>query len=91
MKPRITLSMTKDGTLELHLNESGRDKLVDLIQSLTEENDHFHLAPEEHGMECDISEIPYHRTDQVISFGKVLLRPDSWDREHFPHVMRMSD
>ena len=90
MKSRITLSVTKDGSFEMSLNEAGRDQLVALLQSLTREDEHFHLAPEEDGMDCDISEVSYKDTDQIISYGKVLFRPDDWDSEFFPHVMDQS-
>lgn len=87
MKPRITLSLNGDGQFEMSLNEAGRDKLVDLLQSLNRDQEHFHLAPADHDMDCAVSEIPYRNTDSVLSYGKVLLRPDDWDREHFPHVL----
>lgn len=87
MNSRITLSLTADGRFEMALNEAGRDELVELLQSLNREQEHFHLAPADHNMDCAISEIPYRSTDSVLSFAKVLLRPDDWDREHFPHVI----
>ncbi len=87
MKPRITLSLTADGQFEMSLNEAGRDELIDLLQSLDRDKEHFHLAPANCNMDCAISEIPYRSTDSVVSYGKVFLRPDDWDREHFPHVL----
>ncbi len=87
MKPRITLSLTADGQFEMSLNEAGRDELIELLQSLDRDQEHFHLAPADSNMDCAISEIPYRSTDSVISYGKVVLRPDDWDREHFPHVL----
>ena len=29
----------------------------------------------------------YRPTDTILHVGKVMLRPDEWDRTHFPHVM----
>ncbi|WP_208990356.1 hypothetical protein [Pseudovibrio brasiliensis] len=87
MKSRITLSIRSDGSFEMFLNEAGRDDLVELLQSLSKENDHFHLAPKELELDCEISEIPYRESDQLLSNGKVLFRPDDWDRLYFPHVM----
>lgn len=46
MKPRITMSLTSDGNLEIFLNEEGRNLLVRELQALNEEHEHFHLAPE---------------------------------------------
>ncbi|SLN56960.1 hypothetical protein ROA7450_02955 [Roseovarius albus] len=87
MKSRITLSLTEEGQFEMHLNEKGRDDLIELLQSLDRDCEHFHLAPEDYGMDCAVSEIPYRETDRVFTWGKILFRPDDWDREYFPHVM----
>lgn len=87
MKSRITLSLTHDGKFELSLNEAGRDQLVALLQSLDEGHEHFHLASAKYEMDCSLSEIPYRSTDHILSWGKVLFRPDDWDREHYPHVL----
>ena len=87
MKARITLQLTKEGQLEILLNEAGRNKLVEHLRSLSRTNDHFHMAPAEFGMECAVSEKPYRASDQVLAWGKILLRPDDWDAEHFPHVL----
>ena len=87
MKSRITLSLTKNGQFELWLNEAGRDKLIELLQSLDRDDEHFHIAPEGYDGDCVVSEIPYRDTDRVLSWGKVLFRPDEWDREYFPHVI----
>jgi len=29
----------------------------------------------------------YRAGDRVLEWGKVLFRPDAWDREHFPYVL----
>ena len=87
MTPRITISTSSQGTLEIAVNPSGRDKLVALLQSLSNQNEHFHLAPAEIGMDCDLSEVPYNSQDQIVTFAKVLYRSDEWDEEHFPHVL----
>lgn len=87
MKSRITFSMSDDGQIEIWLNEAGRDKLVELLQSLDRDHEHFRLAPTGYDMDCAVSEVPYRKTDRVFSWGKVLFRTDDWDREYFPHVV----
>lgn len=92
MKPRVTASLCPDGTFELHLNEAGRDLLVKELQRLDRKWDHFHL---DHYDEPELSDatdvplavIPYNQEDRVLRNGKVLLRPDDWDQEYYPHVM----
>jgi hypothetical protein len=37
------------------------------------------------------SSLPYHPSDKVLEWGKVLFRTDDWDREHYPHVMGQTD
>lgn len=86
MKPRITMSLTSGGELEIWLNEEGRDLLVRELQALNENSEHFHLAPLEYG-EIKLSTRAYHPTDTVITSGKVLFRTDEWDRRYFPHVL----
>lgn len=85
--PRITFSRTKDGSLEIWLNPAGRDLLVRELQGLSEQSDHFHIMPEEMEPELPTRSQPYGDGDEVIQWGKVLFRPDDWDKEHFPHVM----
>ncbi len=87
MKPRVTLSLTPGGQFELFLNEKGRDELVKLLATLDKDNDHVHLAPESFGMDVRVSEIPYRKDDRVLSWGKIMFRPDDWDRKYFPHVV----
>jgi hypothetical protein len=87
MKSRITLSLSEDGQFQISLNEAGRDELVELLQSLDRNHDHIHFAPEDHNLDCTVSDIPYRPTDRVFAWGKVSFRPDDWDREHFPHVI----
>ena len=89
MSARITASLTVDGELELFLNEEGRDLLVTELQRLakTTGNDHFHLGAFE-GAEVEMRSVPYHPSDNIIWSGKVMLRPDDWDAEHFPHVLK---
>ncbi|MEJ0060568.1 MAG: hypothetical protein WDM79_13775 [Terricaulis sp.] len=55
--------------------------------------DHFHLDhfdDPEHNFNTDVplATIPYNEGDKLFQSGKVLLRPDDWDAEHFPHVLR---
>ena len=87
MKPRITLSVTEDGEFELAVNEAGRDLLVRELQRLSETSDHVHFAPDEDLGEVVVSTKPYRPTDRVLEWGKLLYRPDTWDRRYFPHVM----
>lgn len=87
MKPRITINSTKDGQLEIWLNQAGRDLLVKELQHLSERSDHFHLNPEEFGGEVPLQTRPYREDDAIIQSGKVMLRPDKWDAEYFPHVL----
>jgi len=84
MKPRITMSLTASGELEIWLNEKGRDLLVRELLKLNEKNEHFHLFPDG---ELDTSTIAYRATDKIIWSGKVLFRTDECDRKHYPHVM----
>jgi hypothetical protein len=88
MGARITASMTADGELELYLNEEGRDMLVNELQHLakTSGNDHFHLGAFE-GAEVEMRTVPYRSSDTLIWSAKVMLRPDDWDAQHFPHVL----
>lgn len=96
MKPRVTVSLTPDGNFEILLNETGRDLLVEELRRLDRNSDHFHL---DHYSDPDIADatdvplmaIAYREGDQVISNGKVLLRPDDWDSEYFPHVLAAPD
>ncbi|MDU7519903.1 MAG: hypothetical protein E7K72_00685 [Roseomonas mucosa] len=86
MKPRITVSTSADGELEIWLNEAGRDLLVRQLQGLHAGSDHFHLQPEGYD-EVPLQGRAYRDGDRVFEWGKVLFRPDDWDRQHFPHVL----
>ena len=86
MKPRITVSLSADGSFEIHLNEAGRNQLVQELQKLNERNDHFHLGPSEHD-EVQVSARAYRADDKVLEYGKILFRPDAWDEKYFPHVI----
>lgn len=92
MTARVTVCARPDGSFEILLNEEGRDAIVRELQRLDKKWDHFHLDHfEEPGVQfatdVPLAAKPYHEGDQVFRFGKVLLRPDDWDAEHFPHVM----
>ncbi|MBN9260482.1 MAG: hypothetical protein J0I57_02920 [Hyphomicrobium sp.] len=87
MKPRITIAISKDGVLEIYLNEAGRARFVEELTGLSRERDHFHLQPEGNLDEVPLQMRPYNEGDQVIEFGKVLFRPDDWDAQYFPHVL----
>lgn len=89
-KPRITFSRAADGSIAIYLNPEGRDRLVQELMLLNESNDHFHIAPEGADPvweDLPSQKIPYHADDQIMEVGKVSLRLDSWDQQHFPHVM----
>ena len=86
MKPRITLNLTASGEFEIWINEKGRDLLVQEMQRLSENNDHFHLGPVAIG-EVEVSSRPYRPDDKIVEYGKVLFRTDEWDQQHFPHVL----
>ena len=90
MKPRITINMNGEGELEVWLNQAGRDLLVGELQRLSEESDHFHLAPESDDGEVPLQTIPYRDGDAIIEWAKVMLRTDTWDATHFPHVLKAS-
>ncbi len=86
MKPRITLCLTKEGAVEILLNESGRDRLIEELRGLSLASDHFHLDVGEHS-EVVLQKIAYDDRQKVIEHAKVLFRPDEWDRRYFPHVL----
>jgi hypothetical protein len=83
---RITMNTTPDGELELWLNEEGRDRLVRELMALSEKSDHFHFGSFE-GAEVRVSSQAYRPTDTIFHVGKVMFRPDEWDRASFPHVV----
>ena len=86
MKPRITISTAKDGELQIWLNETGRDLLIEALQGLNDtSNDHLHLWTWDEG-DLPLSDRAYEPTDRIVDTVKVLFRPDAWDREYFPHV-----
>jgi hypothetical protein len=86
MGPRITVNLTANGEFEIWINEKGRDLLVQELQGLNEQNDHFHLGPAEIG-EVEVSARSYRPDDKIIEYGKVLFRTDEWDKQYFPHVL----
>ena len=87
MKPRVTITRSREGELEVWVNEAGRDLLVHELQRLSERSDHFHLAPEQEDGEVPLQTTPYRDGDEVIGWAKVMLRTDAWDAEYFPHVI----
>ena len=96
MRPRVTFSVQPDGSFDIWINEAGRDLLIEELKGLSEGSDHFHLdhydAPDmADATEVPLSATPYNAEDKVLRNGKVLFRPDKWDREYFPHVMLGSD
>jgi hypothetical protein len=86
MSARITINLAANGMFEIWLNEQGRDLLVRELQHLSDKSDHFHLGPADTS-EVVVSSCPYRPDDRVLEHGKIYLRPDAWDKEHFPHVL----
>lgn len=91
VKERVTVSIRRDGAFEIWLNEAGRDRLVKELLGLDRENDHLHLdyfaEPVNAPTDVVLSVVPYRDDDKCLEFGKVMFRPDDWDREYFPHVI----
>lgn len=87
MKPRITFSLTPGGSLEMFFNEEGRQLFIRELSNLNEKNDHFHFAPETLDSELTVSSRAYNPQDHVLEYGKVLFRPDAWDKLYYPHVI----
>ena len=92
-KPRITIAYTRGDGGEpdealLYVNTEGRDLLISELRHLDERSDHFHLQAEDWDAEVPLQTTPYvpHR-EQTFSVAKVMLRPDHWDAEYFPHVL----
>ncbi len=69
MSARITINLAADGTFEMHLNAEGRDLLARKLLSLSEKNDHIHLAPNGMG-EVEVSKRPYRTDDKVLEWGR---------------------
>jgi hypothetical protein len=95
MSPRVTFTLRPDGSFDIWVNETGRDLLVKELQGLTEQWDHFHLDHFDDHDIADATEVPlrgmpYRVEDRALLNGKVMLRPDKWDIEHFPQVMTTS-
>ena len=92
-KPRITVAYTKgeDGELAevlLYLNPEGRDLLIKELSHLSERSDHFHLQDEDWSGEVPLQVKAYvPEREQIVSAAKVMLRPDHWDAQYFPHVL----
>ncbi len=86
MKPRVTFCISKNGEFQVFLNETGRDLLVEKLKQLSKDYDHFHLQPEGFLDEIPTQSRSYSEGDQVFEWGKVLFRPDEWDRKYFPHL-----
>ncbi len=85
MEPRITISLTPEGELEIFLNETGREQLIRELQKLDHRHEHFHLSVDE-GAEVELTSKPYDPDDKIVEYAKVLFRPDEWDRQYYPHL-----
>jgi hypothetical protein len=90
---RITVALAKgeDGEvaeLRFYLNPEGRDLLVQELLLLDEKSDHLHLQPADWTVGLPLqSELYLPSEEELVDNVKVLLRPDHWDAEYFPHVM----
>ena len=91
MKPRITFSLTPSGSLEMFFNEEGRQLFIQELSRLDERNDHFHFAPAILDSEMTVSSRAYKPDDRLLEYGKVLFRPDAWDKQYYPHVMEETE
>lgn len=91
MRPRITISKNENKEIEIWINEAGRDLLVRELSGLSESNDHFHLTSDAVVSGVLLEKIPYRDTDEVFEWGKVLFRPDAWDKIYFPHVLNTDE
>ena len=89
MEPRITISFTDDGQIEMWLNPAGRDALVAALQALNENHEHLHLSPDTWS-DLQLSTRAYRPTDHIVEYGKVLFRTDEWDQQRYPQVMEPS-
>lgn len=83
---RITFTLSEDGSLDIWLNQEGRDRLVSELLRLDEAREHFHISPDDWS-EIKARTTPYRASDRVLDHGKVYFRKDEWDLEHFPHVL----
>ena len=95
-KPRITVTLAGDGNgppeVRFYLNPEGRDLLVRGLNRLDERWDHIHLQPEEWTVGLPLQTIAYDpKTEKPAEQVKMMLRPDQWDAEHFPHVLHADD
>ena len=88
MKPRITICVDENGGVDLYFNEAGRAQFIEELAALDRSNDHFHFAPDNLIGDVVTQDIPYNKNQVSYAWGKVSLRPDDWDEEYYPHVMR---
>jgi hypothetical protein len=84
--PRITMSLTAGDEFEIHLNDEGRSLLIQKLQSLSEKNDHFHLAAW-YDAELGLGKIAHRPSDKIVGSAKILFRTDEWDQQYYPHVL----
>ena len=93
-KPRITFAVCDGGQeVRIYLNEEGRLLLIEELAHISERSDHFHMHPEnEPNPEVPMCTIAYVPDEETVPYHvKVMLRPDAWDTEYFPHVMKDAD
>jgi hypothetical protein len=92
-KPRITVTLAAGGDdqppqVRLYLNPEGRDLLVRELNRLDEQWDHLHLQNTKWTVELPLQMIAYEPAmEDVADDVQIMLRPDKWDADHFPHVL----
>ena len=87
-KPRITITTTPSGFIEIWMNPAGRELLVSHIMALNESNEHLHFGE---GEDVELSPRAYRPEDKVHAWGKLFLRLDEWDRQYFAHLFPPHD
>ena len=92
-KPRITVTLAGSESgppqVRLYLNPEGRDLLVRELDRLDEQWDHMHLQPAEWTVDLPLRTTAYEpAAEEVVDDVKIMLRPDKWDADHFPHVLQ---
>ena len=91
--PRITCVVTKENgepaEVLFYLNPEGRDWLVKELLQLNERRDHLHLLPGPEAETFPLRTEAYVPEDETAVWAvKMMFRPDAWDEQYFPHVMK---
>lgn len=91
-KPRITCVVTSNQEVFFYLNPEGRDLLVKELLRLDEQWEHLHIQPEEWTVDLPLQAKAYAPDQETaVHHVKIMYRPDAWDEEYFPHVMKEGD